>query len=298
MQKPNAGAFQDWAQQQQARIEAVLARTLPAADVAPQTLHSAMRYSALGGGKRVRALLCYAAAELCNTELKIADAAASAVELIHAYSLVHDDMPCMDDDDLRRGKPSCHKQYDDATALLVGDALQSLAFEVLAAPQLCANAHQQVQLLHMLAIASGSTGMAGGQAIDLGAVGKPLTQAQLESMHQLKTGALIQASVLLGAINGSTSQIKAVSEYARNIGLAFQVVDDILDVEADTSTLGKTAGKDAMSQKPTYVTLLGLVEAKAYATQLYENAILSLVTFGEEARRLRELASFITQRQF
>ncbi|HOY86013.1 MAG: polyprenyl synthetase family protein [Methylotenera sp.] len=298
MQKPNAGAFQDWAQQQQARIEAVLARTLPAADVAPQTLHSAMRYSALGGGKRVRALLCYAAAELCNTELKIADAAASAVELIHAYSLVHDDMPCMDDDDLRRGKPSCHKQYDDATALLVGDALQSLAFEVLAAPQLCANAHQQVQLLHMLAIASGSTGMAGGQAIDLGAVGKPLTQTQLESMHQLKTGALIQASVLLGAINGSTSQIKAVSEYARNIGLAFQVVDDILDVEADTSTLGKTAGKDAMSQKPTYVTLLGLVEAKAYATQLYENAILSLVTFGEEARRLRELASFITQRQF
>jgi farnesyl diphosphate synthase len=298
MQKPNAGAFQDWAQQQQARIEAVLARTLPAADVAPQTLHSAMRYSALGGGKRVRALLCYAAAELCNTELKIADAAASAVELIHAYSLVHDDMPCMDDDDLRRGKPSCHKQYDDATALLVGDALQSLAFEVLAAPQLCANAHQQVQLLHMLAIASGSTGMAGGQAIDLGAVGKPLTQTQLESMHQLKTGALIQASVLLGAINGSTSQIKAVSEYARNIGLAFQVVDDILDVEADTSTLGKTAGKDAKSQKPTYVTLLGLVEAKAYATQLYENAILSLVTFGEEARRLRELASFITQRQF
>lgn len=298
MQKPNSGAFQDWAQQQQARIEAVLARTLPAADVAPQTLHSAMRYSALGGGKRVRALLCYAVAELCNTELKIADAAASAVELIHAYSLVHDDMPCMDDDDLRRGKPSCHKQYDDATALLVGDALQSLAFEVLAAPQLCANAHQQVQLLHMLAIASGSTGMAGGQAIDLGAVGKPLTQTQLESMHQLKTGALIQASVLLGAINGSTSQIKAVSEYARNIGLAFQVVDDILDVEADTSTLGKTAGKDAMSQKPTYVTLLGLVEAKAYATQLYENAILSLVTFGEEARRLRELASFITQRQF
>ena len=298
MQKPNAGAFQDWAQQQQARIETVLARTLPAADVAPQTLHSAMRYSALGGGKRVRALLCYAAAELCNTELKIADAAASAVELIHAYSLVHDDMPCMDDDDLRRGKPSCHKQYDDATALLVGDALQSLAFEVLAAPQLCANAHQQVQLLHMLAIASGSTGMAGGQAIDLGAVGKPLTQAQLESMHQLKTGALIQASVLLGAINGSTAQIKAVSEYARNIGLAFQVVDDILDVEADTSTLGKTAGKDAMSQKPTYVTLLGLVEAKAYAAQLYENAILSLVTYGEEARRLRELASIITQRQF
>ena len=215
MQKPNAGAFQDWAQQQQARIEAVLARTLPAADVAPQTLHSAMRYSALGGGKRVRALLCYAAAELCNTELKIADAAASAVELIHAYSLVHDDMPCMDDDDLRRGKPSCHKQYDDATALLVGDALQSLAFEVLAAPQLCANAHQQVQLLHMLAIASGSTGMAGGQAIDLGAVGKPLTQTQLESMHQLKTGALIQASVL-------PVSYTHLDVYKRQMGLALK----------------------------------------------------------------------------
>ncbi|HQC27877.1 MAG TPA: polyprenyl synthetase family protein, partial [Methylotenera sp.] len=245
-----------------------------------------------------RALLCYAAAELCNTSVEIADAAASAVELIHAYSLVHDDMPCMDDDDLRRGKPSCHKQYDDATALLVGDALQSLAFEVLAAPHLCADGHQQVQMLQILAKASGSTGMAGGQAIDLGAVGKPLTQPQLEGMHQLKTGALIQASVLLGANNGNTAQINAVRAYAHNIGLAFQVVDDILDVEADTSTLGKTAGKDALSHKPTYVTLLGLASAKAYAAALYDKALAPLAPFGEEARRLRELASFITQRQF
>ena len=297
-QKASAVDFQDWAQQLQARIEAVLARTLPAADIAPQTLHAAMRYSALGGGKRVRALLCYAAAELCNTSVEIADAAASAVELIHAYSLVHDDMPCMDDDDLRRGKPSCHKQYDDATALLVGDALQSLAFEVLAASHLCADGHQQVQMLQILAIASGSTGMAGGQAIDLGAVGKPLTQPQLEGMHQLKTGALIQASVLLGANNGNTAQINAVRAYAHNIGLAFQVVDDILDVEADTSTLGKTAGKDALSHKPTYVTLLGLASAKAYAAALYDKALAPLAPFGEEARRLRELASFITQRQF
>ncbi|HPX87759.1 MAG TPA: polyprenyl synthetase family protein [Methylophilaceae bacterium] len=297
-QKASAVDFQDWAQQLQARIETVLARTLPAADIAPQTLHAAMRYSALGGGKRVRALLCYAAAELCNTSVEIADAAASAVELIHAYSLVHDDMPCMDDDDLRRGKPSCHKQYDDATALLVGDALQSLAFEVLAAPHLCADGHQQVQMLQILAKASGSTGMAGGQAIDLGAVGKPLTQPQLEGMHQLKTGALIQASVLLGANNGNTAQINAVRAYAHNIGLAFQVVDDILDVEADTSTLGKTAGKDALSHKPTYVTLLGLASAKAYAAALYDKALAPLAPFGEEARRLRELASFITQRQF
>ena len=297
-QKASAVDFQDWAQQLQARIEAVLARTLPAADIAPQTLHAAMRYSALGGGKRVRALLCYAAAELCNTSVEIADAAASAVELIHAYSLVHDDMPCMDDDDLRRGKPSCHKQYDDATALLVGDALQSLAFEVLSAPHLCTDGHQQVQMLQILAIASGSTGMAGGQAIDLGAVGKPLTQPQLEGMHQLKTGALIQASVLLGANNGNTAQINAVRAYAHNIGLAFQVVDDILDVEADTSTLGKTAGKDALSHKPTYVTLLGLASAKAYAAALYDKALAPLAPFGEEARRLRELASFITQRQF
>ncbi|HNZ55915.1 MAG TPA: polyprenyl synthetase family protein [Methylophilaceae bacterium] len=297
-QKASAVDFQDWAQQLQARIETVLARTLPAADIAPQTLHAAMRYSALGGGKRVRALLCYAAAELCNTSVEIADAAASAVELIHAYSLVHDDMPCMDDDDLRRGKPSCHKQYDDATALLVGDALQSLAFEVLAAPNLCADGHQQVQMLQILAKASGSTGMAGGQAIDLGAVGKPLTQPQLEGMHQLKTGALIQASVLLGANNGNTAQINAVRAYAHNIGLAFQVVDDILDVEADTSTLGKTAGKDALSHKPTYVTLLGLASAKAYAAALYDKALAPLAPFGEEARRLRELASFITQRQF
>lgn len=297
-QKASAVDFQDWAQQLQARIETVLARTLPAADIAPQTLHAAMRYSALGGGKRVRALLCYAAAELCNTSVEIADAAASAVELIHAYSLVHDDMPCMDDDDLRRGKPSCHKQYDDATALLVGDALQSLAFEVLAASHLCADGHQQVQMLQILAKASGSTGMAGGQAIDLGAVGKPLTQPQLEGMHQLKTGALIQASVLLGANNGNTAQINAVRAYAHNIGLAFQVVDDILDVEADTSTLGKTSGKDALSHKPTYVTLLGLASAKAYAAALYDKALAPLAPFGEEARRLRELASFITQRQF
>ncbi len=290
--------FNAWVRTYQSRIEQALDRTLPSANIAPEQLHSAMRYSALGGGKRIRALLCYASAALCNTEINIADAAASAVELIHAYSLVHDDMPCMDDDDLRRGKPSCHKQYDDATALLVGDALQSLAFQVLVQPNLCPQPKQQIHMLHILAQASGSTGMAGGQAIDLNSVGKPLTQSELEAMHQLKTGALIQASVLLGAINGTAEQVTAVKKYALNIGLAFQVVDDILDCEADSYTLGKTAGKDAHSNKPTYVTILGLDAAKIHAQQLYENAIAAIAPFGAQALHLRELAAYITQRDF
>ncbi|MES2013922.1 MAG: farnesyl diphosphate synthase [Pseudomonadota bacterium] len=293
--------FSAWAQAKQTHIEQVLDAALPSTQAAPQTLHSAMRYSALGGGKRVRALLCYAASELCQTEASIADAAACAVELIHAYSLVHDDMPCMDDDDLRRGKPSCHKQYDDATALLVGDALQSLAFDVLSQPQLMKQVDQQVSMLSMLSIlakASGSIGMAGGQAIDLESVGKPLTQTELENMHRLKTGALIQAAVLLGAIGGSESETTAIKKYAAGIGLAFQVVDDILDVEADTSTLGKTAGKDADSNKPTYVSILGLAQAKQHAQQLYSDAIAALAPFGDKAIRLRELADFIMQRSF
>jgi len=290
--------FSAWAAAKQARIEDVLNNLLLPANSTPQTLHSAMRYSALEGGKRVRALLCYAASELCNTDAKVADAAACAVELIHAYSLVHDDMPCMDDDDLRRGKPSCHKQYDEATALLVGDALQSLAFEVLSQPQLCAQANHQISMLNILAKASGSTGMAGGQAIDLASVGKTLSQSNLEQMHQLKTGALIQAAVLLGGINGDLEKTAAINTYAKNIGLAFQVIDDILDVEADSSTLGKTAGKDADSNKPTYVSILGLADAKQHAQQLYNNAIDALTPFGESALRLRELAGFITQRRF
>jgi farnesyl diphosphate synthase len=257
-----------------------------------------MRYSALGGGKRVRALLCYAAAELCDTDTLVADSAACAVELIHAYSLVHDDLPCMDNDDLRRGKPSCHKQYDEATALLVGDALQSLAFAKLATPKLCSDASLQVNMLGILAKASGSLGMAGGQAIDLTSVGRLLTQHELEAMHRLKTGALIEAAALLGASSGSDAQVLALKVYAKNIGLAFQVVDDILDVEADTLTLGKTAGKDADCNKPTYVSILGITRAKDFANDLYESAIHALLPFGEKAQRLREIASFITQRSF
>jgi len=290
--------FSAWAKQKQSRVEDVLNEILPPANLAPQKLHNAMRYSALGGGKRVRALLCYAAAELCGTEDSVADAAAAAVELIHAYSLVHDDMPCMDNDDLRRGKPSCHKQFDDATALLVGDALQTLAFDVLSTPQLCANANQQISMLNLLAKASGSYGMAGGQAIDLDAVGKSLSQQALETMHKLKTGALIQAASLLGAASGTLAQISAIQNYAENIGLAFQVVDDILDTEADTATLGKTAGKDADSNKPTYVSILGLDAAKQLANTLYQNALHALSPYDEKATRLRELAGFITQRSF
>lgn len=300
--------FSTWAQSKQAHVEQVLESVLPSAQVVPQSLHSAMRYSALGGGKRVRALLSYAAAELCQTAPSVADAAACSIELIHAYSLVHDDMPCMDDDDLRRGKPSCHKQYNEATALLVGDALQSLAFDVLSQPQLTKSeltqqestrqASQQVKMLNVLAKAAGSNGMAGGQAIDLDSVGKTLNQAELEYMHCLKTGALIQAAVLLGATNGSIEEVTAIKKYATCIGLAFQVVDDILDVEADTATLGKTAGKDADSNKPTYVTILGLAQAKSHAQQLYTDAIEALAPFGAKAQRLRELADFIMQRSF
>jgi farnesyl diphosphate synthase len=290
--------FSAWAAEKKVRIENVLNKTLPSINSTPQTLHSAMRYSALEGGKRVRALLCYAAAEFCNTDDKVADAAACAVELIHAYSLVHDDMPCMDNDDLRRGKPTCHKQYDDATALLVGDALQSLAFDVLSQPDLTTQTNYQIDMLNILAKASGSVGMAGGQAIDLASVGKTLTQIELENMHQLKTGALIQAAALLGAFSERTKKKLAISIYAKNIGLAFQVIDDILDVEAETSILGKTAGKDADRNKPTYVSILGLADAKKLAQQLYKNAIDVIAPFGETSMHLRELAAFITQRRF
>lgn len=290
--------FQAWATGKQAHIEHVLDAALASRQDLPEKLLNAMRYSALGGGKRVRALLCYAAAELCQTEPKIADAGAAAVELIHAYSLVHDDMPCMDNDDFRRGKPSCHKQFDDATALLVGDALQSLAFEILSQPDLCQDAALQLKVVHTLAKASGISGMAGGQALDLAAVGLPLTQAALENMHRLKTGALIQAATMLGAANGTPAQQKAITIYAENLGLAFQVVDDILDVEADSATLGKTAGKDALSDKPTYVSILGLAAAKQHAKQLFEAALTAIEPFGENAAHLRGLAHFVIQRNF
>ena len=293
--------FQSWAKGIQLRTEQALDKALPATHISPNKLHEAMRYATLSGGKRVRALLAHATGDFCGADKNKIDQAAIAVEMIHAYSLVHDDMPCMDDDDLRRGKPSCHKQFDDATALLVGDALQSLAFQVLSAPNLHANVENQINMIHLLAIASGSRGMAGGQAIDLDSVGEALTQTQLELMHIHKTGALIRAAALLGAYSANNldeKRISAIDHYAQSIGLAFQVVDDILDAEADTETLGKTAGKDAVRNKPTYVTILGLVRAKELAQELYENAIQPIHSYGSEASRLVQLAQFITQRGF
>jgi farnesyl diphosphate synthase len=293
--------FQAWAKGMQQRTELALDNVLPADNIAPNKLHEAMRYATLGGGKRVRALLTHAAGEFCGANADKIDQAAIAVEMIHAYSLVHDDMPCMDDDDLRRGKPSCHKKFDDATALLVGDALQSLSFQVLAAPNLHADSAQQIKMIHLLSIASGSRGMAGGQAIDLACVGESLSQTQLEHMHIHKTGALIRAAALLGAYSAAAldeQRITTIDHYAQSIGLAFQVVDDILDAEGDTATLGKTAGKDASNNKPTYVTILGLAKAKSLAQELYESAIEPLKSYGAEATRLIQLAQFITQRGF
>lgn len=293
--------FHSWSRQTQQRMEHVLDKLLPAPDIAPFRLHEAMRYSVMGGGKRVRALLAHAAGELCGANPAKVDMAAAAIELIHAYSLVHDDMPCMDDDDLRRGKPSCHKQYDDATALLVGDALQTLAFQTLATPGLCTDPGRQLEMVNLLAIASGSRGMAGGQAIDLASVGKALDQTELEYMHIHKTGALIRAAALLGAHCApelDQEQLHAIDHYAQAIGLAFQVVDDILDAEADSETLGKTAGKDAESDKPTYVTILGIDHAKRLAQELLDDALTPLSPYGDAASQLKQVAFFITQRSF
>jgi len=293
--------FQTWVGIQQQRSEEVLRHLLPSAEIAPQRLHAAMRYSVLDGGKRVRPLLAFAAGELAGAPLERVNFAAAAVELIHAYSLVHDDMPCMDDDVLRRGKPTCHVEYDEATALLVGDALQSLAFQLLSEYTLSNDGARQLQMVKLLAVASGSRGMAGGQAFDLASVGKRLDLPELEFMHIHKTGALIRAAVLLGAYCGDAmneAQLAKLDHYGKCVGLAFQVVDDVLDAEADTATLGKTAGKDADNDKPTYVTLLGVAAAKKMAAELHGDALQALSGFGARAQRLRELADFIVMRKY
>jgi len=292
--------FSAWTQACQARIENVLADHLPSARIAPERLHEAMRYAVLGGGKRVRPLLAFAAGEVTGANIEQVQHAAAAVELIHAYSLVHDDMPTMDDDALRRGKPTVHVEFDEATALLVGDALQSLAFDILAAQPLTADAAIQLKMVKLLAQAAGSRGMAGGQAIDLASVGKPLDLTELEFMHIHKTGALIRASVLLGAQCGSLadSTAAALDHYAKCIGLAFQVVDDVLDAEASTATLGKTAGKDAANHKPTYVSLLGVARARELAQELRADAHAALNGLGAPAERLRQLADFVVERAF
>ena len=290
--------FAAWAKQVQADMEVVLDRHLPPVSTSPAKLHQAMRYAALDGGKRVRPLLVFAAGAVFDAPTDALERAAAAVEMIHVYSLVHDDLPCMDDDDLRRGKPTVHRQYDEATALLVGDALQSQAFLILSEGALASE--RKVAMLSQLAQAAGSCGMCGGQAIDLDSVGVALALPELEQMHRMKTGALLRASVLLGALAGKSLQASeqaALDAYADAIGLAFQVVDDILDATADSATLGKTAGKDAAQNKPTYVSILGLDPSLALAEKLRQDAHHALQPFGEAAVRLRELADLIVQRK-
>ena len=289
--------FAAWMGSIQARVEATLKRSLPGPQVAPARLHEAMRYATLEGGKRVRPLLTFAAGELAGADPARLEIAAAALEMIHAYSLVHDDMPCMDNDALRRGKPTVHVEYDEATALLVGDALQTLAFQLLAEPGLAGDPASQLAMVKTLAAAAGSRGMAGGQAIDLEATGKQLSQTELEFMHVRKTGALISAAVKLGAMCAGPCP-PALEQYAHRVGLAFQVVDDVLDAEASTATLGKTAGKDSKQGKPTYVSAMGIVRARALAEELRHGAHEALANLGERALRLRQLADFIVLRRF
>lgn len=260
-------------------------------------LLESMKHSLLDGGKRIRPLLCYAAADAISEITPITDAFASALECVHVYSLIHDDLPAMDDDDLRRGKPTCHIAYGEATAILAGDALQCLAFETLA--NASGAAEQKLAAIHALSKASGASGMVLGQAIDLNAVDTELTIGQLETMHRHKTGALIKAAVVMGAISAKASQadINALEEYATALGLAFQVQDDILDVVSDTETLGKTQGADAERNKPTYVSLLGLDAAKQKAESLRDHAIAALSPFGNRAQTLTELANYVVNRR-
>ncbi|ABI59745.1 MULTISPECIES: polyprenyl synthetase family protein [Nitrosomonas] len=293
--------FQLWTTERLALIESFLEQNLPATNCAPARLHEAMRYAVLNGGKRVRPLLSFAAGELSGADKTQVIAASAAVELIHAYSLVHDDLPCMDNDILRRGKPTCHIRYGEPTALLVGDSLQSLAFQLLAESALTEDPRTQLEMIRHLAFAAGSRGMAGGQAIDLDSVGKTLSLPELEFMHIHKTGALIRAAVILGARCGSRlneDQFKQLDHFAKCIGLAFQVVDDILDAEASTAALGKTAGKDAENNKPTYVSILGIKQARELAHELQREASGVLDKFGPEALRLQQITDFIVQREF
>jgi farnesyl diphosphate synthase len=285
----------------QDRIEKTLNALLPAPELAPARLHAAMRYAVLGGGKRVRPLLAYGAGELSEADPQRVDRAAAAVEMIHAYSLVHDDLPCMDDDVLRRGKPTVHLEFDEATALLVGDSLHSLAFQVISEQSMADNAQHQVEMIEFLARACGSRGMAGGQAIDLEATGKTLAVTELEFMHVHKTGALIRAAVALGARCGdalSQAQFNELDRFGKFIGLAFQVVDDVLDTQSSTATLGKTAGKDAKNNKPTYVSALGLEGARKFAAELRDDALLALDVLPRNGGQLRQLADFIVLRRF
>jgi geranylgeranyl pyrophosphate synthase len=284
-----------------ARLESCLEQWLPPAGTHPARLHEAMRYTVLDGGKRIRPTLVYASGQAVGVRQTLLDAPAAAVELVHAYSLIHDDLPAMDNDDLRRGKPSCHRAFDEATAILAGDALQALAFYTLAhhsAPQL--DAGVRLQMLERLASAAGSRGMAGGQAIDLSATGRQLNIAELEDMHIHKTGALVRVSVLLGALCGTATtdkQLEQLDHYAKCIGLAFQIRDDILDVEGEVLTLGKHTGMDQQREKSTYPALMGLEPARQRARELHEEALDSLAGFHGSADPLRWISLYIIERE-
>lgn len=295
-----SNALKEFLISSQNRVENALNLRLPAGSILPMKLHQAMRYTVLDGGKRMRPMLTYGTGRALGLSEDILDGPACAVELIHVYSLIHDDLPAMDDDDLRRGKPTCHVAYDEATAILTGDALQALAFEVLANdPTINIDSVSRLKMITTLTKASGSQGMVGGQAIDLESVGTKLTLPELENMHIHKTGALIRASVNMAAlakIDLDPVIAKKLDHYAKCIGLSFQVKDDILDEESDTATLGKTQGKDQENDKPTYPALLGLSGAKQKALELHEQALESLCNFGLEADLLRDLSLYIIQR--
>ena len=296
-----APAFTTWMVTVQAHMEEALARLLPARSSFPPRLHDAMRYAVLGGGKRVRPLLVFGAGELAGAKPVALEIPAAAVEMIHAYSLVHDDLPCMDDDSLRRGKPTVHVEFDYATALLAGDALQAQAFHVLSSRRVAADAALQLRMVEVLAQAAGSRGMCGGQQIDLDAIGRVLDEPELELMHIHKTGALIRAAVTLGSLCGtplSATESGRLDHFANCAGLLFQVVDDILDASADTATLGKTAGKDEKNAKPTYVSILGMAAARGKAADLLDQSLAALEIFGARGKRLGELARFIAERSF
>lgn len=289
-----------WLQRSTERVDQAILKYFDDQVSATSGLKAAMHYAATGGGKRVRPLLIYATASLMGKELsQVAgvDACAVAVELFHTYSLVHDDLPCMDNDDLRRGRPTVHKAFDEASALLVGDALQTMTFQLIA--QSALNDAQKVQVITSLSMAGGMAGMAGGQAIDLASVGKQLTQNELELMHRLKTGALLRAAVQIGAIaiNLNEQEKKSLDKFASSLGLAFQVVDDVLDASSDSQTLGKTAGKDAAANKPTFVSLMGLDGAREFVRKLHQEALDSLGIWGDNADLLRAIASKVVNRE-
>lgn len=292
--------FKEFMLRCQQRVESALESRLPGSSESPERLHEAMRYSALQGGKRIRPMLVYATGRAVGSDPSLLDTPACAIELIHVYSLIHDDLPAMDDDDLRRGRPTCHRAFDEATAILAGDALQPLAFQILSHDAQLSEL-SRLKMLQTLTVASGSKGMAGGQAIDLESEGKLLTLEQLEDMHARKTGALILSSIELGALSNpetTSEQLKALQHFGKSIGLAFQIQDDILDEVGDTEKLGKPQGSDRKRDKSTFISLCGLDDSRKRAEELLNEALDALGLFDDKAEALRQLARYIIHREY